>query len=312
MIRVLCILPCDGKHREMLEKAGQGQCEFVFKAPAAVRDADLSGVSAVIGNIEPEILKGSDVRFLQLNSAGFEAYKKEELPSGIAVCNAKGAYGLTVSEHMLALTFSLIRHLERYRDRQSAHIWKDCGNVTSIEGSTVLVLGLGDIGGEYARKVKALGASRVIGVRRNVKAQMPEYLDEQHSLDELDSLLPVADIIAMVLPGGSQTEGLINKARFSLMKPGAYLINCGRGSSIVQDDLYEALESGRIAGAAIDVCTPEPLPSKSPLWDLENLVITPHVAGNFFLKETFERVMRISCANLQNFISKKELINHVI
>ena len=312
MIRVLCVLPCNGKHKELLSKAGQGKCEFVFKAPAAVRDADLSGFTAVIWNIAPEVLKDSDVKLLQLNSAGYEAYRKQDLPEGIAVCNARGAYGLTVSEHMLALTFSLIRHLQRYRDRQSAHIWKDCGKVSSIYGSTVLVLGLGDIGGEYARKVKALGAGCVIGVRRNAKGEKPNYLDEQYAIDELDTLLPRADIVAMVLPGGKETEGLINKKRIALMKPGAYIVNCGRGSSIVQDDLLEALESGRIAGAAIDVCDPEPLPASSPLWDLENLIITPHVAGNFFLQETFERVVSIACDNLQRFILGQELFNQVI
>ncbi|MDD7021843.1 MAG: D-2-hydroxyacid dehydrogenase [Aeromonadales bacterium] len=312
MIRVLCVLPCNGKHKELLSKAGQGKCEFVFKTPAAVRDADLSGVTAVIGNIAPEVLKDSDVKLLQLNSAGYEAYRKQDLPEGIAVCNARGAYGLTVSEHMLALTFSLIRHLQRYRDRQSAHIWKDCGKVSSIYGSTVLVLGLGDIGGEYARKVKALGAGCVIGVRRNAKGEKPDYLDEQYAIDELDTLLPRADIVAMVLPGGKETKGLINKKRIALMKPGAYIVNCGRGSSIVQEDLLEALESGRIAGAAIDVCDPEPLPASSPLWDLENLIITPHVAGNFFLQETFERVVSIACDNLQRFILGQELFNQVI
>ena len=158
------------------------------------------------------------------------------------------------------------------------------------------MLGLGDIGGDYARKCHALGA-HVIGVRRTNRNK-PDYLDEQHTMDDLDELLGRADIVAMVLPGGDATNHIMDERRLRLMKKGAYLINVGRGNAVDPEGLYKVLKEGHLGGCGLDVTEPEPLPADSPLWDLGNLVITPHVAGNFFLPETFERIIRIAGENL--------------
>ena len=170
------------------------------------------------------------------------------------------------------------------------------GNMVAVVSNGTAVLGLGDIGGDYARKVHALGA-HVIGVRRTNRNK-PDYLDEQHTMDDLDTLLGRADIVAMVLPGGSATNHIMDERRLRLMKKGAYLINVGRGNAIDPDGLYKVLKDGHLGGCGLDVTEPEPLPADSPLWELENLVITPHVAGNFFLPETFERIIRIAGENL--------------
>ena len=170
------------------------------------------------------------------------------------------------------------------------------GNMVAVVSNGTAVLGLGDIGGDYARKVHALGA-HVIGVRRT-NQNKPDYLDEQHTMDDLDMLLGRADIVAMVLPGGSATNHIMDERRLRLMKKGAYLINVGRGNAIDPDGLYKVLKDGHLGGCGLDVTEPEPLPADSPLWELENLVITPHVAGNFFLPETFERIIRIAGENL--------------
>ncbi len=307
MFKVLCVLPVLERHKELLEKAGQGQCEFVFdKCPD-----DLAGFDAVIGNIPATLVKASKLKLLQLNSAGYEAYTAEGVsPKDMHLCNARGAYGLTVSEHMLALTMSLIRKLELYRDKQAKHDWSDCGNVTSIEGATIAVLGTGDIGCDYARKVKALGAACVIGVRRS-HGTKPDCLDEQYTMDDLDKVLARADIVASVLPGGPATANLFNEKSFSSMKKGAYFINAGRGSSVDQEALAKALTSGQLAGAAVDVTTPEPLPQDSKLWDIQNLIITPHVAGNFFLQETFERIIRIAAHNITALIASTDFKNEI-
>ena len=117
--------------------------------------------------------------------------------------------------------------------------------------------------------------------------------------------------MAMVLPDSPLTRNLMNKERFSVMKKGAYLINAGRGSAVNQDDLLEAIKSGQIAGAALDVTTPEPLPKDSPLWDERRIFITPHVAGNFFLQETFERMIKIAAGNLKAYLEGGKLRNLV-
>ncbi len=309
---VLIALDVLPHHKELFEKAAAGRCKFSFKKTSLVTKEDLKDVNAVVGNVSANVIKEANaLEFMQLNSAGCDQYLVPGvLNKDVKLCTAVGSYGLTVSEHMLALTFDLIRHLALYRDKQHNHDWSDCGNVTSIEGATIAVFGLGDIGGSYASKVKALGAKCVIGVRRNVKDK-PDYIDEIYSFDDLDKVLPKADIVAMVLPDSSLTRNLMNKEHLSMMKKGAYLVNSGRGSAVNQEDLLDAIKSGHLAGAALDVTTPEPLPKDSPLWDEPRVVITPHVAGNFFLQETFERMIRISASNLKAFLDGDNLRNLV-
>ena len=300
------------RHVKLFEDACEGKCEFIVKKASEVTKDDLKGVNAIVGNVPAEVVAGAyDIELMQLNSAGADAYVKEGiLPKDAFLCNAVGAYGLTVSEHMLALTFDLIRHLALYRDKQKAHDFTDCGKIISIEGSTIAVLGLGDIGGSYARKVKALGAKHVIGVRRNVNAKV-EGVDEIVSFDDVNKAFAKADIVAMVLPDSPNTRNLINKDTLAIMKKGAYIINVGRGTSVNQEDLLDAVRSGHIAGAALDVTNPEPLPKESPLYDEPNIFITPHVAGNFFLQETFERMIAIAVKNVKAYILGKDLINIV-
>ncbi len=310
--KVLVVLPVEQSHKDYFTARTAGRCEFVYRAPAGLENADLSDISAIVGNVPPAIVKKAPkLELLQLNSAGVDGYTvKGAVPEACHLCNAKGAYGLAVGEHMLALTFSLIRHLAQYRDLQQKREWRDCGRIISVEGSTVLVLGLGDIGGFYASKMKALGAKTVIGVRRSNRDK-PDYLDEQYTLDKLDELLPRADITAMVMPGGDATSHLMDERRLKLMKAGSYLINVGRGSAIDPMALTEVLVSGHLGGAALDVTEPEPLESSSPLWGIKNLIITPHVAGNYFLQETFERVVRIAGDNLDAWLSGGALKNEV-
>ena len=307
-MKVLCVLPVEQRHKDLLAQATANKAQFIFDN----NPSSLEGIDVVIGNVPASLIKDSKLKLLQLNSSGYEAYTAPGIsPKDMHLCNARGAYGLTVSEHMLALTMALIRKLELYRDKQHQHNWSDCGNVTSIEGATIVVLGTGDIGCDYARKVKALGASCVIGVRRSKNAPKPDYIDEQHSMEDLDKVLSRADIVASVLPGGPETLHLFNAERFAAMKKGAFFINCGRGTSVEQQDLAQALRSGQLAGAAVDVTTPEPLPKDSELWDIDNLIITPHVAGNFFLQETFERIIRIAAFNLKALCESSELKNEI-
>ena len=310
--KILVAVDVNAEHLALFKQISQDKCEFVVKSLSDVNIDDVVSVDGIIGNVDPEIVKHAEnLEFLQLNSAGCDQYLKPGiLKDKTALCTAVGSYGLTVSEHMLALTFDLVRHFALYRDKQLAHDWSDCGKITSVWGSTIAVLGLGDIGGSYAQKVKALGAKCVIGIRRNIQNK-PDYIDELYTFEDLDKILPRADIVAMVLPDSPVTRNLMNKERFNLMKKGAYLINAGRGSAVNQEDLLEAIKSGQIAGAALDVTTPEPLPKDSPLWDEKRIFITPHVAGNFFLQETFERMIKIAASNLQAYLEGGELRNLV-
>jgi len=291
-------------------EGGNFDCQFVYKEDG-LSAVDLEDVNVVIGNLPPELAKGAPkLEWLQLNSAGADPYAQPgALPPGCRLTSASGAYGLTVSEHMLALTFALVRRLEQYVLNQTRREWSARGSIISVEGATILVLGLGDIGGSYARKVHALGA-RVIGVRRRV-GEKPDYLDELHAIDELDSLLPRADIVAMVLPGGKATDHLMDERRLRLMKKGALLINCGRGNAIDPEALKNVLRDGHIGGVALDVTEPEPLPPGDELWNFDNVLITPHVAGWFFLSKTVDRIVDIAAKNLRAWTTGGELVREV-
>lgn len=314
MKEILVTIPVTETHKKFLEEkasAGNYNCCFRYVPGKSVTDADAARANVIIGNIAPKFLESAkELEWLQLNFAGADAYTKPGvLPEKTVLTNATGAYGLAVSEHMLALVFDLIRRFNQYHANQTAHQWKSMGNIISVEGSTVLILGLGDIGGDFARKMKALGAY-TIGVRRT-RREKPEYLDEQYTMEELDSLLGRADIVAMVLPGGPATNHLMDERRLRLMKQGAYLINVGRGNAIDPKALCTVLKEGRLGGCGLDVTEPEPLPADDPLWDMGNVVITPHVAGNFFLPETLERIVRIAGDNLEAWSQGKELKNVV-
>lgn len=296
---LVTVLPLTAEHLEYLKKQTAGvPCRLVYKR-TGLTAADLADADAVIGNVPPVLLPAAvRLKWLQLNSAGGDPYSRPGLlPEGCRLTSASGAYGLAVSEHMLALTFALVRRLNQYIGVQREGQWKSCGHIISVENSTVLVLGLGDIGGSYARKMNALGA-HVIGVRRHA-GEKPAYLDEIHTIDELDSLLPRADITAMVLPGTAETVHLMDERRLRLMKKGAYLINVGRGSAVDPAGLKKVILDGWLGGAALDVTEPEPLPPEDPLWRMDKVIITPHVAGHFFLAETVNRIVRIAGENLR-------------
>jgi phosphoglycerate dehydrogenase-like enzyme len=303
--QVLVDLPVEERHRTYLESQAQGgafECRFIYADRSTITGEDVKNADVIIGNLPPALIrKAEKLEWLQLDSAGADAFTAPGiLHEGALLTNASGAYGPAVSEHMLAMTFDLIRHFGQYHANQQEHLWKQMGDITSVEGSTVLVMGIGDIGGSYARKMKALGAACVIGIRRNSR-QKPDWLDEQYTLEDLDQVLPRADITAMVLPGGGATQHVMDERRLRLLKKGSFLINVGRGSAIDPEGLKKVLQEGRLGGAGLDVTEPEPLPAEDALWDFDNVLITPHVAGQFFLQETFERIIRICGENLRRY-----------
>ncbi len=303
MKKILVTLSLNEKQKDLLASAVGGRAELIYKNGAELTQEDISGVQGIFGNVPPSMIQGTKLEWFQLNSAGQDPYMKPGvLPEGCRMYNAVGAYGRTVSEHMLALTFSLIRKLDLYRDNQRQSLWKDMGPVTSIEGSTVLVLGLGDIGGAYARKVKALGAT-VIGVRAS-KKQKPEYVDEQYTIDQLSEVIGRADIVAAVLPSTPETQNLFDAKMLEKCKDGAYLVNCGRGDAVDLSALERALHAGKIAGAALDVTNPEPLPADHPIWQCERVILTPHIAGGFHLPQTMDRIVELACEHMQSWLGE--------
>ena len=308
--KILVVLPVENRHKELLRSCAEGaQMEFIPAKDLTkqlVQDADIN-----IGNVSPELLRGTGrLKWLQLNSAGTDGYTEDGiLPEGALLTNATGAYGLAISEHMIGALLCIMKKLHLYGADQQKHVWGDHGNVTSIYGSKTLVVGFGDIGSEFAVRMNALG-SRVTGIRRN-QTEKPDYLEALYQMDALAECLRIADIVAACLPGTEETYHIFDRNAFAKMKKGAYFLNVGRGNAVDSYALAEALNSGHLAGASVDVTEPEPLPKEHPLWDAKNLLITPHISGNYHLQETHERIIQIAADNLARFMQGRELRNIV-
>ena len=313
MKKILVTVPLEERHVDMLKEAAPN-CEFKFgdfMGKENITEEDVQWAEIILGNVDAKHIKGSEkLLWLQTNSAGVEPY----LGSGVLanhtkLTNATGAYGLAISEHMLGMYLEVIKKLNLYRDAQLKEEWGTQGSVKSIYGATVLVLGMGDIGGEFAMRCKALGAY-VIGVRRK-DAQKPDYADEVYLTEELDNILPRADVVAISLPGTKETQNMFDSERISKMKDGAVILNVGRGTIIDMEALCDALESGKLLGAGLDVTNPEPLPKGHRLWQIPTAVVTPHISGYYHLQETHERIVRIFAENLKKFFKGEELKNSI-
>lgn len=316
MWKIVVAPPVKGEQLErffnIIKESCKGlDCELIPSNENEVLAEQIADADIVVGNIQPKLLPfANKLSLFHLTSAGADDYMKPgTVPEETTICNCAGGYGTSVSEWMLAATFAIIRHFDKYYANQMKQLWLQAGKIISIEGSTVLVLGVGDIGGRYARAVKALGA-HVIGIRKKETAK-PEWLDEQYTADKLADVIGRADIIAMVMPGGAQTEHLLDEAMLARCKQGVYIINAGRGNAIDAVALKAALASGKVGGVALDVTESEPLPKDDELWTMENVIITPHIAGWFYLERTLDNVANICAENIAHWL-KGEPLTHIV
>lgn len=301
-MNLLVTIPMDAQQRQTLSAIAP-EAEVIYTAAEAVTPDQVSRAEIILGNLPIPLLQyAKRLKWLQLNYAGSDNYAAPGvLPEGVILTNASGCYGLAISECMLAGILQLIKRLDQYQRNQAQHIWRNEGAVSSIEGSTTLVVGFGDIGSSFAQRMHALG-STVIGIRRNVTGK-PDYVSALYQMDALDRLLPLADFVSLSLPNSPQTQKIMGAKQFAEMKDSAILINVGRGSAVDTDALVAALNGGEIGGAVIDVVDQEPLPAEHPLWDAPHLVLTPHVTGNYNLPETLRRIVNLSLRNLAAYLN---------
>ena len=303
------------KHRRMIDDtaARYGFAVDYYEAPQTVPPEKRGEYEVIYGMPKPSELKDFvNLKWFCGSFAGVDAYLDEGLyPSPeVMLSNSSGAYGVTIAEHLIMVTLMLLRHEVTYCADAAAQRWGEVLPMRSIIGSTITVLGTGDIGTEFARRAKAMGAACIRGVRRTKRAADPAF-DAIYTHEELDGLLPDTDILVMALPATSETAGVLNRERIALLPAQAVVVNVGRGSAVDQEALAEALNAGRIAGAALDVFVPEPLPKESPLWETKNLLITPHVAGNMSLGYTRDRDVEMFCEDLDNFVAGRPLAHLV-
>ncbi|MEI6386433.1 MAG: D-2-hydroxyacid dehydrogenase [Spirochaetota bacterium] len=298
-MNILVTMPAAVEHRHMLSQASP-EARISYAKASDLTPGELAGADIVVGNLLGQQLSllGTPC-LIQLNTAGVaKEYLglRRELP-GTVLCCASGSYGPAISEHMLAMLLGLMKRLHEYRDDQGEALWIDRGEVRSLKGARVLVVGLGDIGGCFAGLCSAMGA-RVSGIRRR-SGPAPAGVEAVFAAASLEALLPLADVVALCLPETADTIHIMDKKRLLLMKPGSYLLNVGRGTALDQDALLQALREGRVAGAGLDVTDPEPLPKGHPLWGEKNIVITPHISGWYHLRETHDRIIAMACCNIR-------------
>ncbi len=245
--------------------------------------------------------------------AGVDRFCRDELYQnpGCLLSNSSGAYGVTISEHLIMTALMLLRRQMEYTEIIRSGDWRVLsGGIRSLYDCRITVLGAGDIGTEFARRAKAFRPKKLVGVRRSAKSGDPAF-DEMHTTAELDTLLPETDLLVMALPNTPDTANILDARRMALLPEGAYVINVGRGTAIDQDALIEALDSGRLAGAALDVTVPEPLPADHPLRKAKNLLLTPHVAGNMTLRYTQQKSIDMFLEDLEDYVSGKPM-KHVV
>jgi len=227
------------------------------------------------------------------------------------ITNSSEVHGPVVAEHVTALIFALAKKIPQtalYQQKQlwgQAAIWSEGPRPREVAGATLGLIGLGSIGQNVAKKAAALGM-RVVAAREHPEKGRPEGVSKVLASSQVDELLAESDYVAIAAPLTAKTQGLMNAARFAKMKADAYLINVGRGPQVDEAALIEALRNRRIAGAALDVFEQEPLPSDSPFWNLENLLITPHTAG--LTEKLWQRHYQLFSENLRRYLAHEPLL----
>ena len=233
--------------------------------------------------------------------------------SDVVVTNSRGLHADSMAEHALGMMLAFTRKLHLARDAQLAHTWaqeshwRDSPPLDSLRGSTLGIVGLGNIGRALAERARAMGM-RVLAVRRH-PVDPPEPAHAQWSVERLGELLASSDWVVLVAPLTPETQRMIGPEQLALMPPHARLVNLGRGALVDEDALVDALRSRRLAGAALDVFAEEPLPASSPLWDLPQVILTPHTSG--MAPRYWERAMEQFTANLARFLAGEPLTNVV-
>jgi phosphoglycerate dehydrogenase-like enzyme len=253
----------------------------------------------------------AQLRWIHAPSAAVHQLLFPELvKSEVIVTNSREVHGPVVAEHVMALIFALAKKipqaviLQKKRTWGQEAIWKQDAHPREIAGATLGLIGVGSIGRRVARMGSALGM-RVIAVREHVEKGKPDGVEAVFAPSQLDDMLRQSDYVVLAAPLIAATQGLINADGLAVMKPESCLINVGRGPQVDESALITALRTRRIAGAALDVFECEPLPPESPLWNVDNLLITPHTAG--LTDKLWHRHYELFSDNLRRYLARQPL-----
>ena len=297
------------KHTDLIKTTADslGADVHFYKAESEIPQSDFD--TDIIYGFAPSIVKTSKtLKWLCVPWAGVDSIMA---PGYFAngdclLTNAAGAYGVSLAEHMIAVSLVMMRRLNEFFEETREGKWLSPRPQKSLKDCRITVLGTGDIGTTFAKRAQVFEPAAIIGVCRSGKSRETVF-DRVLPVSELSTILPETDLLAMSLPATPETKGIISREKLSLLPEGSYIVNVGRGSAIDEAALADNLESGHLAGAALDVFQTEPLPKDSRLWKTKNLLITPHVAGNMTLAYTKNKNVEMFVEDLKNFAAGKPL-----
>lgn len=270
-----------------------------------IKDAEIVAGSSGIASSIP---LAKNLKWIHAFSAGAEKILTPEVvKSKIIVSNSSGIHAIPIAEHVIGLMLIFTRKFYDTFKKQQRKIWEKNQDLTELKDKTVLVVGLGNIGTEVARLANCFGAN-IIAVKQNIKNK-PKFVSKIYSNNDLDKALPKADFVILCLPLTNETRYLFYMKKFKLMKKSAVIMNIGRGGLINESELIQALDKKIISGAGLDVTEEEPLPQKSRLWEMENVVVTPHHSG--WSEKYMDRAIDLFCINLKAYLANKPLPNFV-
>lgn len=292
-------------------EAVAGDAEVVLFEPFGPELDLIADADVFIGFCRPRILNQlENLRWIHTYLVGVDRCLSDPgvRKMDFIMSNNQRVSGPSIAELAITMTLMLSRKLHYYQEQQDQQRWARTAELsTDLSGKTLLILGLGGIGTETARRASALGM-RVIATR-NSSREGPEFVDKVGLADEMYEFAGEADFVVNALPLTDKTNGVIDSRFFDALRPGAYYISVGRGKTTVTDDLVAALNDGTLAGAGLDVTDPEPLPSDHPLWVAKNVVITPHIAGRNF--DAVQRTLIIARENLRRYVLGEKLLSVV-
>ncbi|MFV0635817.1 D-2-hydroxyacid dehydrogenase [Mitsuokella sp.] len=303
-------------HREKIRQAAaEHQINVAFytsneEALPHMADVDII-YAAATGGGHKLALAAPHLKWFCSVSAGVDpVLKPGVLPEGCLLSNSSGAYGVTIAEHLVMVTLMLLRRYPEYDEMIRRHEWRNDLPLRSIKGSRITIVGTGDLGTRYAERIQSFQPAAIIGVSRTGRKRSPVY-DEVVKQDELETYLPKTDILVLCLPGTKETNNMISRERLALLPKDAFVINVGRGNSLDQNALVEALNADKLAGAALDVMVKEPIPEGDPLWTAKNVILTPHCSGKMTLAYTRDKTVAMFCEDLEHFVKQEPLAHEV-
>jgi phosphoglycerate dehydrogenase-like enzyme len=291
-----------------LKKSAPPNVQIVAVAPNQIA-AEIGDADALISTqLSPDELHAAKrLKWVQVLNAGSETVAPFFKDTNVILTNLKVVLGPEVADHAMALLLSLTRGLYQTIPARKWEIPRNISQLTELHGKTAVIVGVGGVGTQIAERASGFGMT-IIGVDPKDVSPSP-VIKQMVKPNQLDTVLPLADVVFITVPETPSTKGMIGATQFREMKQGAYFIAVSRGSVYSMDALVEVLTSRRLAGAGLDVTDPEPLPGNHPIWKFENVVITPHIAGASNVAIT--RVLELVRENIRRFAAGEPLLNVV-